>query len=69
MAAAMKPEAPHAKESPLLAILSGWGQQAVQTLFATQHILLDLAMRQNASTQCGSSWQIRITPPPPFSAK
>lgn len=49
MAAAMKPEAPHAKESPLLAILSGWGQQAVQTLFATQHILLDLAMRQNAS--------------------
>lgn len=49
MAAAMKQEATHGKESPLLAILSGWGQQAVQTLFATQHILLDLAMRQNAS--------------------
>lgn len=49
MAAAMKQEATHAKESPLLALLSGWGQQAVQTLFATQHILLDLAMRQNAS--------------------
>jgi len=49
MAAAIKHEATHAKESPLLAILSGWGQQAVQTLFATQHIILDLAMRQNAS--------------------
>jgi hypothetical protein len=49
MAAAVKHEAIHPKESPLLALLSGWGQQAVQTLFATQHILLDLAMRQNAS--------------------
>ncbi|HLZ39620.1 MAG TPA: hypothetical protein VKQ11_01580 [Candidatus Sulfotelmatobacter sp.] len=47
MAAAVKHEVP--KESPLLGVLSGWGQQAVQTLFATQHILLDLAMRQNAS--------------------
>src|SRR5579859_3240047 len=49
MAAAVKHETIHPKESPLLALLSGWGQQAVQTLFATQHILLDLAMRQNAS--------------------
>ena len=47
MAAAVKHEV-HTKESPLLTLLSGWGQQAVQTLFATQHILLDLAMRQNA---------------------
>lgn len=30
-------------------MISGWGQQGVQTLFATQRILLDLAMRQNAS--------------------
>jgi len=29
--------------------MSGWAQQGVQTFFATQRILLDLAMRQNAS--------------------
>ncbi|MFZ0806694.1 MAG: hypothetical protein WAN03_10950 [Candidatus Sulfotelmatobacter sp.] len=33
----------------LVSMLSGWGQQGVQTLFATQRVLLDLAMRQNAS--------------------
>lgn len=33
----------------MLSLLSGWGQQGVQTFFATQRILLDLAMRQNAS--------------------
>ena len=37
------------KESSTISILSGWAQQGVQTLFATQRILLDLAMRQNAS--------------------
>lgn len=37
------------KESSVLSLLSGWGQQGVQTLFATQRILLDLAMKQNAS--------------------
>src|SRR5579871_5883252 len=37
------------KEPTLISVLSGWGQQGVQTLFATQRILLDLAMRQNAS--------------------
>jgi len=30
-------------------LLSGWAQQGVQSFFATQRILLDLAMRQNAS--------------------
>ncbi|MGA8683670.1 MAG: hypothetical protein WB623_04670, partial [Candidatus Sulfotelmatobacter sp.] len=29
--------------------LSGWAQQGVQSFFATQRILMDLAMRQNAS--------------------
>jgi hypothetical protein len=29
--------------------MSGWAQQGVQSFFATQRILLDLAMRQNAS--------------------
>lgn len=37
------------KESSTISILSGWAQQGVQTLFATQRILIDLAMRQNAS--------------------
>jgi hypothetical protein len=30
-------------------LLSGWAQQGVQSYFATQRILLDLAMRQNSS--------------------
>lgn len=36
-------------DNSVLSLLSSWGQQGVQTLFATQRILLDLAMRQNAS--------------------
>jgi len=39
----------HARESSFVSILSGWAQQGVQTFFATQRILLDLAMRQNAN--------------------
>jgi len=46
---AVKHEAAPSKESSLVSVLSGWGQQGVQTLFATQRILIDLAMRQNAS--------------------
>ena len=49
MAAATKHESTHSKESSAVALLSGWAQQGVQTLFATQRILIDLAMRQNAS--------------------
>jgi hypothetical protein len=49
MAAATKQESTHTKESSTVALLSGWAQQGVQTLFATQRILIDLAMRQNAS--------------------
>ena len=45
----VKHESTHPKDSSFLSLLSGWGQQGVQTLFATQRILLDLAMRQNAS--------------------
>jgi len=49
--AAVKHESPrtHAKESSVFSLLSGWAQQGAQTLFATQRILIDLAMRQNAS--------------------
>jgi len=37
----------HSRESSFVSIMSGWAQQGVQSLFATQRILLDLAMRQN----------------------
>jgi hypothetical protein len=49
MAAATKHESTHPKESSAFSLLSGWAQQGAQTLFATQRILIDLAMRQNAS--------------------
>ena len=49
MAAATKHESTHPKESSTFSLLSGWAQQGAQTLFATQRILIDLAMRQNAS--------------------
>ncbi len=51
MPAATKSETPrpHPRESSFVSILSGWAQQGVQGFFATQRILLDLAMRQNAA--------------------
>jgi HEPN domain-containing protein len=61
MAAATKHEATHAKESSTLALLSGWAQQGVQTLFATQRILLDLTMRQNASVMHAIRQQLSDT--------
>ena len=39
----------HPRESSFVSLLSGWMQQGVDSFFATQRILLDLAMRQNAS--------------------
>jgi len=39
----------HASESSFVSLLSGWAQQGVQSFFATQRILMDLAMRQNTS--------------------
>ena len=39
----------HPGESSFVSLMSGWAQQGVQSFFATQRILLDLAMRQNAS--------------------
>jgi len=35
-------------ESSFVSVLTGWAEQGVQTFFATQRMLLDLAMRQNA---------------------
>jgi len=51
MPAAVKTEPPrtHPRESSFVSVLSGWAQQGVQSFFATQRILLDLAMRQNAN--------------------
>jgi len=40
--------ATHTHPSSFLALLSGWVQQGVESFFATQRILVDLAMRQNA---------------------
>ncbi len=39
----------HPRDSSFISVLSGWTQQGVQTFFATQRIILDLAMRQNAN--------------------
>jgi len=50
MATTVKSESrTHPTESSFVSLLSGWAQQGVQSFFATQRILLDLAMRQNAS--------------------
>jgi len=49
MPLAVKHESSHPKAPSVVSLLSGWAQQGVQTFFATQRILLDLAMRQNAS--------------------
>ena len=39
----------HPRGSTVVSLLTGWAQQGVQSFFATQRILLDLAMRQNAA--------------------
>lgn len=41
--------APLARESSFINLLSGWVQQGVENFFATQRILVDLAMRQNGT--------------------
>jgi len=40
--------APHVHPSSFLTLLSGWVQQGVENVFATERVLVDLAMRQNA---------------------
>jgi hypothetical protein len=51
MAAATKPEVTraHARGPSFVSLLSGWAQQGVQSFFSSQRVILDLAMRQNAS--------------------
>lgn len=38
------------RPSSFVSLLSGWVQQAMESFFATQRILIDVAMRQNTST-------------------
>ncbi len=38
----------HPRSSSLLSLLTGWVQQGVENFFATQRVLVDVAMRQNA---------------------
>jgi len=49
MPTTVKHEPSHSRESSFVSLLSGWAQQGMQSFFATQRILTDLAMRQNAS--------------------
>ena len=39
---------PHPTEFSFLSLLWGWTKQGVESFFATQRILLDLVMQQNA---------------------
>lgn len=43
------PSATEPRPSSFFSLLSGWMQQGVESIFATQRILVDLAMRQNAN--------------------
>jgi hypothetical protein len=53
-----EPVRAHPKDSSVFSLVSGWAQQGAQTLFATQRILIDLAMRQNASVMHAISQQL-----------
>src|ERR1700760_4522528 len=39
----------HAEQSSLMSLVSGWLQQGFENFIATQRILVELAMRQNAN--------------------
>ncbi len=49
MKADVKREAIEPRPSSFVSLLSGWVQQAMESFFATQRILVDVAMRQNSS--------------------
>ena len=46
---ATRPPVSHERPSSFVSLLSGWVQQGVESFFATQRILVDLAMKQNTS--------------------
>lgn len=41
--------AQHGRPSTFLSLLTGWVEQGVESFFATQRVLVDVAMRQNAA--------------------
>jgi hypothetical protein len=43
-----EPTATHERSSSFVSLLTGWAQQGLESFFATQRILVDLAMRQNS---------------------
>lgn len=43
------PPAQNGRPSTFLSLLSGWVEQGVESFFATQRVLVDVAMRQNAA--------------------
>ena len=43
----VRPTATHSNPSSFFTLVTGWMQQGVESFFATQRILVDLAMRQN----------------------
>lgn len=43
------PSTAYPRPSSFLSLMSGWVQQGVESFFATQRLLIDLAMRQNAA--------------------
>lgn len=45
-----EPTTAQPRPSSFVSLLSGWVQQAMESFFATQRILVDVAMRQNANT-------------------
>jgi hypothetical protein len=44
-----RPDTTNERPSSFVSLLSGWVQQGVESFFATQRILVDLAMRQNTT--------------------
>src|SRR5689334_723786 len=57
--------ATHAGGPAPFSLLSGWVRQGTESFFATQRILLDLVMRQNAHTlhAIGERWEAARTIP------
>ena len=51
----------HSREPSFVSLLSSWAQQGVQSFFATQRVLVDLAMRQNASAMHSVRQQLTDT--------
>ncbi|MGA3125661.1 MAG: hypothetical protein ABSD13_03020 [Candidatus Korobacteraceae bacterium] len=47
--ASSHPPVTHERPSSFVSLLSGWAQQGIESFFATQRILVDLAMRENTS--------------------